>query len=100
MTRGGTGDLVTGAVAGLLSRRVDPLHSAFLASYIIGVAGVTAFNRMGYSYLISDLLDIIPEILVTKVNKIINQLSNHKYGVGSGYYDYQADYTNYRRFHF
>ncbi len=66
MTRGGTGDLVTGAVAGLLSRKVDPLHSAFLASYIIGTAGVTAFKRMGYSYLISDLVDIIPEILVTE----------------------------------
>ena len=65
MTRGGTGDLVTGAVAGLLSRKVDPLHSAFLASYIIGTAGVTAFNRMGYSYLISDMVDIIPEILAT-----------------------------------
>ncbi len=66
MTRGGTGDLITGAVAGLLSRKVDPLHSAFLASFIIGKAGLTAFNRFGDGYLVSDLLNMVPEILVTK----------------------------------
>ncbi len=69
MTRGGTGDLITGAVAGLLSRKVDPLHSAFLASFIIGKAGLTAFNRIGDGYLVSDLLNIVPEILVTNTKK-------------------------------
>ncbi|MCL5874486.1 MAG: NAD(P)H-hydrate dehydratase [Candidatus Thermoplasmatota archaeon] len=66
MTRGGTGDVVTGAVAGLLSRKVDALHSAFLASYIVGQAGLNAFKRMGDGYLISDLIDTIPEVLVSK----------------------------------
>lgn len=66
MTRGGTGDLVTGAAAGLLSRKVDPLHAAFLASYIIGQAGLSAFRRMGDGYLISDLVSLIPEILVSR----------------------------------
>ena len=69
MTRGGTGDLVTGAVGGLLSRKVDPLHSAFLASYIIGQAGLNAFNRMGDSYMTSEIADIIPEVLAPKVKQ-------------------------------
>ena len=69
MTRGGTGDLVTGSVAGILARKVDPLHSAFLASYIVGQAGLTAFARMGYSYFTSDLLAIMPEILVPVIKQ-------------------------------
>ncbi len=63
MTRGGTGDLITGATAGLLSKGLDTLHSAFLSSYIIGSAGLTAFKRMGYSYLTSEIIDIIPDII-------------------------------------
>jgi NAD(P)H-hydrate epimerase len=69
MTRGGTGDLVTGAVAGLLSRKVDPLHSAFLASYIIGQAGLNAYKKMGDGYTISDLVDLIPEVLLSNAKK-------------------------------
>ena len=63
MTRGGTGDLITGAVAGLLSRKIDPFHSATLASYVIGMSGLRAFDRMGYSYLTSEIPNFIPEIL-------------------------------------
>lgn len=63
MTRGGTGDLVTGAVAGLMSRKVDPLHSAFLASYIIGQSGYNAYRKMGDAYLISDILNLVPEVI-------------------------------------
>ncbi|MEM0312389.1 MAG: NAD(P)H-hydrate dehydratase [Thermoplasmatales archaeon] len=68
MTKGGTGDLITGSVAGLLSRGVDPLHASFLASYIIGSAGLESFNRHGYSYFTSDILDLIPYI-ITKQKK-------------------------------
>jgi NAD(P)H-hydrate epimerase len=63
MTRGGTGDLVTGAAAGLLSRGLDTLHSAFLSSYIIGSAGLLAFKKKGYSYYTSELIDFIPDII-------------------------------------
>ena len=65
MTRGGTGDLITGAVAGLLSRKVDPLHSAFLASYLVGYAGLIAFRSKDYGYMTSEIADIIPEILIS-----------------------------------
>ncbi|MGC8644818.1 MAG: NAD(P)H-hydrate dehydratase [Thermoplasmata archaeon] len=63
MTRGGTGDILTGAVAGLLARGVDPLHASFLASYIVGSAGLEAFREKGYSYFTSEILDLIPDII-------------------------------------
>ncbi|MEM4091026.1 MAG: NAD(P)H-hydrate dehydratase [Thermoplasmatales archaeon] len=66
MTKGGTGDLITGAVVGLLSRGVDPLHASFLASYIIGSAGLESFNRHGYSYFTSEIVDLIPDIILSR----------------------------------
>ncbi len=69
MTRGGTGDLVTGATAGLLSKGVDSLHSAFLSSYIIGKAGLMAFEKKGYSYYTSEILDFVPNIIAQKNNE-------------------------------
>ncbi|MEM0133885.1 MAG: NAD(P)H-hydrate dehydratase [Thermoplasmatales archaeon] len=65
MTRGGTGDVVTGAIAGLISRKVDTLHSAFLGSYIVGQAGLNTFRKMGDGYLVSDLINQIPDVLVS-----------------------------------
>jgi NAD(P)H-hydrate epimerase len=67
MTRGGTGDLVTGAVAGLMARHLDPLHSSFLASYIIGSAGLLAFSDKKYSYYTSEIVDYIPEVIKRKI---------------------------------
>lgn len=66
MTRGGTGDLLTGAVAGLIARGLDPLHASFLASYIVGSAGLEAFREKGYSYFTSELLDFIPGVITGK----------------------------------
>jgi len=57
MTRGGTGDLLTGSIGGLLSRGVDPYHAACLASYIVGKSGLLAFKKLGYSYYTSEILD-------------------------------------------
>ncbi len=63
MTRGGTGDLLTGAVGGLLAKGVDPYHSACLASYVIGKSGLLAFKNLGYSYYTSEILNFIPQVI-------------------------------------
>ncbi len=39
MTVGGTGDVLSGLVAGLLARNRNPIESAAAASYINGLAG-------------------------------------------------------------
>lgn len=62
MTRGGTGDILTGAVGGLLSRGIDPFHSATLASFIVGSAGKLAFEEKSNSYFTSEVIDMIPQV--------------------------------------
>jgi len=62
MTKGGTGDLLTGSVAGLLSKHIDPFHAASLASFIVGMAGKITFEEKSYAYYTSEILDNIPKI--------------------------------------
>jgi NAD(P)H-hydrate epimerase len=62
MTRGGTGDVLTGAVGGLLSRGIDPFHSATLASFIVGSAGKLAFDEFSNAYFTSEMIDMIPHV--------------------------------------
>ncbi|MDP8011400.1 MAG: NAD(P)H-hydrate dehydratase [Thermoplasmata archaeon] len=62
MTRGGTGDILTGSVAGLMSKHIDPFHAAALASFIVGMAGKKTFHDKSYSYFTSEIIDNIPEI--------------------------------------
>lgn len=60
MTVGGTGDVLSGLVAGLLARNRDPLESAAAAAYINGLAGDDVQRRMGLHITPTDLLDAIP----------------------------------------
>lgn len=60
MTVGGTGDVLSGLVAGLLARNRNPLESAAAASYINGVAGKMAQKKNGLHIVATDLIDNIP----------------------------------------
>ncbi len=62
MTRGGTGDILTGVVGGLLARGIDPLHSASLGSFISGSAGKITYEEKNNSYYTSEILENIPEV--------------------------------------
>lgn len=68
MTRGGTGDILTGSVAGLISKHIDPLHAASLASFIVGMAGKLTFEEKSYSYFTSEIIDSIPKIFSKFLN--------------------------------
>lgn len=57
MTVGGTGDVLAGAVAGLMSKGLSPFDSARLASYLNGSAGEMAFLEQGYGMMATDILD-------------------------------------------
>ena len=50
MTVGGTGDVLSGLVAGLLSTNRNSLESAAAASYICGLAGKEVSRKIGTSY--------------------------------------------------
>ncbi len=64
MTVGGTGDVLSGLVAGLLSRNRNSLESAAAAAFINGVSGESAQKRLGLHMTSMDLLDEIPSAMM------------------------------------
>jgi len=62
MTVGGTGDVLTGLVASLMTKSSDVLEAAAVAAFINGIAGDLALRDLGgYHLLASDLLNYIPK---------------------------------------
>lgn len=61
MATGGTGDVLTGLIAGLLAQGLDALDATLVAVYLHGLAGDLAASRMGEAPLAaSDLIEILP----------------------------------------
>ena len=60
MTVGGTGDVLSGLVAGMLSKNRNPLESAAAATFINGLTGKSVQKKLGLHITSMDLLDAIP----------------------------------------
>ena len=60
LATGGTGDVLTGAVAALLARRLAPADAAVLAAYVHGLAGRMAGAELGEGTVASDVLVRLP----------------------------------------
>jgi NAD(P)H-hydrate epimerase len=60
MTKGGTGDVLAGLVVSLYAKTNDPFLVAQCASYLNKKAGESLFEKVGYYYNASDLVDEIP----------------------------------------
>jgi len=60
MTVGGTGDVLSGIVAGLLARNRNSLGAAAAAAYINSQAGKIVQKKLGLHMAATDLLDVIP----------------------------------------
>lgn len=64
MSTAGTGDVLTGIVAGLLANGMDSLSSASLGAYIHGVAGDDAKENMGEMFMTAvDVMEELKNIL-------------------------------------
>ncbi len=63
MTGAGTGDVLAGAVAALLSKGMSAFDAACLGAYICGKAGEAAFERRSYGLIATDVIDGISEVL-------------------------------------
>jgi NAD(P)H-hydrate epimerase len=63
MTVGGTGDVLTGIVAGLLAKGMEPLEAAAAGAFINCVAGEIAERDLGLHVLPSDLIARIPIVM-------------------------------------
>ena len=64
MATGGTGDVLTGLIAGFLAQGVEPVAAARLGVYVHGAAGDRAAEKVGQISLIaSDCIEAVPPIL-------------------------------------
>ncbi|MCK4327268.1 MAG: NAD(P)H-hydrate dehydratase [Candidatus Diapherotrites archaeon] len=62
MTVGGSGDCLAGLVAGLVAQGMPLFKAAAEAARVNGLAGDALLEEMGYGFVASDLLDVIPLI--------------------------------------
>jgi len=63
MTVGGTGDVLSGLVAGMLSKNRNTLESAAAAAFINGLIGKAVQKKLGLHITSMDLLDEIPTVM-------------------------------------
>jgi hydroxyethylthiazole kinase-like uncharacterized protein yjeF len=63
MTVGGTGDVLSGIVGGLLAQGIDPFRAASAGVFINGAAGDFAAHEKGYHLLPTDLIEWIPTVM-------------------------------------
>ncbi len=71
MSVGGTGDVLAGEVAGLLSRGVAPFDAARIAAYVNGAAGDLAYQTLGFSLLATDVIDHVPFALKEQLDRYL-----------------------------
>jgi ADP-dependent NAD(P)H-hydrate dehydratase len=64
MTAGGTGDVLSGVVAGLMAKRLEPFDAACLGAYFNGLAGEMAAGRLGMHIVATDLIDDLPKVMM------------------------------------
>jgi len=63
MTVGGSGDVLSGLVAGLIAQGLAPFDACACGAYIMGSAGDRLYKTKGYAYTASDLAQEIPFIV-------------------------------------
>lgn len=69
MATGGSGDVLTGIIAGLAGQGLDPLRAALLGVYLHGLAGDLARDRLGeWSLIAGDIMEHLPLALQHLVN--------------------------------
>ncbi|AZG73505.1 NAD(P)H-hydrate dehydratase [Shewanella livingstonensis] len=65
LAKAGTGDVLTGMIAGFCAQGASPINAACLGVYLHGLAGdIAAKDLSQYSVLASDLLNYIPQAIL------------------------------------
>ncbi len=63
MTRGGTGDILAGIVAGLMAQDTQPFQAAVTGAEVNGAAGDRALDRHGPGFLLEEMIDAVAGIV-------------------------------------
>ncbi len=63
MTVGGTGDVLSGVVGGLMSKGLDGFKAARLGAYITCSAGDKAFQERSWGMITDDIIERLPSVL-------------------------------------
>lgn len=64
MATAGTGDVLTGVIAGLLAQGLKPREAAVLGAFLHGLSGeLCAFEKSSYGLIASDLIEKLPEAI-------------------------------------
>ena len=78
MTVGGTGDVLSGIVGGLLAQHSDPFEAAVAGAFVNGAAGDFVAAEIGYHMVATDLIDWIPRVLDVPLSHLKVQKSSGK----------------------
>jgi NAD(P)H-hydrate epimerase len=62
MTVGGTGDVLSGIVGGLMAQNVDPFEAAVAGAFVNGAAGDFVASELGFHMVATDIIDWIPRV--------------------------------------
>ena len=62
MTVGGTGDVLSGIVSGLMAQKVDAFEAAVAGAFVNGAAGDFIASEIGYHMVATDIIDWIPRV--------------------------------------
>ncbi len=63
MTVGGTGDVLTGVISGLVAQKASPFAAARVGVFTAGLAGDLAFEERSYGLVATDVIDKVPIVL-------------------------------------
>ena len=66
----GTGDVLTGMIAGLMAQKVKPYHAAIIGAYLHAIAGeLVAKEKTSYAAIASDVIELLPRVIKKIINK-------------------------------
>lgn len=65
MTVGGSGDVLAGAVAGLMAQKSDPFETMCIAAYCVGKAGENLYKSRKYGYMTDEIAHETAHVIST-----------------------------------
>jgi hydroxyethylthiazole kinase-like uncharacterized protein yjeF len=86
MATGGSGDVLTGLIAGLIAQGLDALDATVLAVYLHGLAGDLAAGRIGEIALAAgDLIEVLPAAFAALKRADEEEEDDHEHEHGRGH---------------